>query len=220
MRIYNKTPELFRTQASAPPRRFDRERLESHLAVSRYGAFQMTDAIRPSFELAIVPEEGFRRDFYVDPETKTRVPILIAAVSREKLIDVFFETLEKIGPVVDVVIESSHRRDGKRGQFLREGVDVPVLKSVLCDFEDVALDDGCFGLAALNPETPCEAQFDEHKLIAVYGGNLREFETIFERYGVARKEKIKFLNEAEHIHSSRQSFARRFEAIKIALGAE
>ena len=51
----------------------------------------------------------------------------------------------------------------------REHIDLPVLKSMLCDFEDLLLNDGCTGIAVLNPHVPLEVQFDEHKLLIVYG---------------------------------------------------
>lgn len=220
MKIFNRTLETPRPEKSEKLRRFDRERLESHLAVSRYGAFRLTDAIRPSFDLAIVPEEGWRFDRYVDPESGAGVPVAIAAVSREKLFDVFFALLDQTSPTLDVVVESSHRQNGTRAAFSREGVDLPVLKSVFCDYEDVLLDDGCLGVAALDSEKPLEIQFDEHKLLAVYGDDLSDAVETFANFNVPRKPSLRFLNEAEHIHSSRQSFCRRFDALKFALGAE
>ena len=40
--------------------RLSEEELETHLAVSKYGNFQLTDAIRPSYDLKVTPEEGYR----------------------------------------------------------------------------------------------------------------------------------------------------------------
>ena len=55
----------------------------------------------------------------------------------------------------------------------REHIDMPVLKSTLYDFEDLLVNDGCTGIAVLNPGLPQEVQFDEHKLLIVYGSNWR-----------------------------------------------
>ena len=49
------------------------EELEAHLGVQRYGNFQLTDAVRPSYDLQVVPQQGFRRDVYQDEETGARV---------------------------------------------------------------------------------------------------------------------------------------------------
>ena len=54
----------------------------------------------------------------------------------------------------------------------REHIDLPVLKSILYDFEELLLNDGCTGIAVLNPHMPLEVQFDEHKLLIAYGHDL------------------------------------------------
>jgi len=220
MQIFNRTLTLPQREKSEKLRRFDRERLEAHLAVAQYGPFRLTDAIRPSFDLAIIPEEGWSFDRYVDPETGAGVPVAIAAISREKLFDVFFALLDGIGATVDVVVESSHRQNGSRDSSTREGVDAPVLKSVFCDYEDLLLNDGCLGVAVLDAEQPLEIQFDEHKLLSVYGDDLSAAVATFRKFRVPRKPTLRFLNEAEHIHASRQSYWRAFDALKFDLGAE
>ena len=68
------------------------------------------------------------------------------------------------------MLETSHNRDTKgHADLYREHIDLPVLKSTLYDFEDLLLNDGCTGIAVLNPHVPQEVQFDEHKLLIVYG---------------------------------------------------
>ena len=99
-------------------------------------------------------------------------------------------------------------------------MDMPVLKSTLWDYEDVLMNDGCTGIAVLNPGIPQEVQFDEHKLLIVYGNPLEQFEEIFRRYGVPCDEKIKFITEAEHVHSSTDKHFDQFEEMKMRLGME
>src|SRR5207244_8122028 len=82
------------------------EELEAHLGVQRYGRFTLTDAIRPSYDLKIVPRQGYRHDFYVDEESNTKVQVLMAAASRENLFDIFLELVEPLGTEVDVVLET------------------------------------------------------------------------------------------------------------------
>ncbi len=50
------------------------EELEAHLGVSSYGNFALTDAVRPSYDLQVVPTEGYRHDSYHDEQTNTEVP--------------------------------------------------------------------------------------------------------------------------------------------------
>jgi len=195
--------------------------LESHLQVSRYGNFELTDAIRPSYDLQIVPTEGYRHDCYRDEKEHSSVPVIMAAVSRSRLFDTFMELLDPLGFTVDVVLETSHgQRHKGHVDLYREHIDLPVLKSILWDFEDLLMNDGCTGLAVLNPGVPLEVQFDEHKLLIVYGDRLHEFEEIFHHHGVECNERLRFITEAEHVHSSSDSFLRQFEELKTRLGMD
>jgi hypothetical protein len=197
------------------------EELEAHLGVSRYGDFVLTDAVRPSYDLQVVPCQGYRHDSYRDEENRTTVPVLMGAVSQEDLFEAFLDLLDPLGNVVDVVLETSHRRDRHGHQDLyREHIDTPVLKSILWEYEDLLQNDGCTGVAVLNPEVPQEVQFDEHKLLIVYGSRLGEFERTFAGRRVHRNDHMKFITEAEHVHSSSEHYARQFEELKTRLGMD
>jgi hypothetical protein len=201
--------------------RLSEEELETHLGVQRYGKFMLTDAVRPSYDLKVVPKAGFRHDQYVDEETKSKVPVLMAAASREIVFDLFMELIDPLGHEVDVVLETSHHREqGGHEDLYREHIDVPVLKSTLWDFEDLLMNDGCTGLAVLNPGIPQEVQFDEHKLLIVYGNPLADYERIFKRFGINCDENIKFITEAEHVHSSNDKYFDEFEEMRMRLGMD
>ncbi|MDZ4688344.1 MAG: hypothetical protein SH850_24995 [Planctomycetaceae bacterium] len=196
------------------------EQLETHLRIARYGSFTLTDAVRPSYDLQVVPQSGYRHDKYQDRETGIRVPVLMAAASREKVLDIFFDLLDPLGGSVDVVLETSHERHRGHEDLYREDIDLPILKSILYDFEDLLLDDGCTGLAVLNPNIPLEVQFDEHKLLIMYGEDLVDFQDILDEYGLDGREDMKFLTEAEHVHSSSEEFVQQFEQLKYRLGID
>lgn len=195
--------------------------LEAHLGVDRYGNFLLTEAVRPSYDLQVVPAEGYRHDAYRDEQSHTSVPVLMAAVSRNRLFDVFMDLIGPLGSVVDVVLETSHHRDARgHTDLYREHIDVPVLKSVLWDYEDLLLNDGCTGIAVLNPDVPQEIQFDEHKLLIVYGEQLLAFEHALRQRHVRCDDQLKFITEAEHVHSSSDQYARQFEELKTRLGMD
>jgi hypothetical protein len=195
--------------------------LESHLGVSQYGAFTLSDAVRPSYDLQVVPTQGYRHDCYRDEQERSSVPVLMAAVSREQLFETFMELLDPLGFTVDVVLETSHNQHNKgHTDLYREHIDLPVLKSVLWEYEDLLLNDGCTGLAVLNPSAPLEVQFDEHKLLIVYGDQLHEFERVFQDRSVGCNEQIRFLTEAEHVHSSSDAYAQQFEELRTRLGMD
>jgi len=197
------------------------EELEAHLGVSRYGDFSLTEAVRPSYDLRVVPCQGYRHDCYRDDEHRSSVPVLMGAVSNESLFEVFMDLLDPLGTVVDVVLETSHHRD-RRGHtdLYREHIDLPVLKSILWEYEDLLLNDGCTGIAVLNPGIPQEVQFDEHKLLIVYGSQLREYEGVFAERNVGLDDQMKFITEAEHVHSSSDQYARQFEELQTRLGMD
>jgi hypothetical protein len=197
------------------------DQLEAHLCVARYGSFMLSDAVRPSFNLDVVPSEGFRHDSYRDEASKQNVPVLMAAASRERLFDTFMELLDPLGSVVDVVLETSHHYNASGHQDLyREHIDMPILQSILWDFEELLMNDGCTGIAVLNPKLPQEVQFDEHKLLIVYGRDLRQYENILGDCGVPCRDDMRFITEAEHVHSTNDDFIAQFEELKIRLGME
>jgi hypothetical protein len=187
--------------------------------VDRYGDFLLTDAVRPSLTRRVLPRQGYRREVYRDPQGGLAVPVLAAAVSREKLFDLFLELLEPLGEVVDVVLETSHdRADARHRDLGREHIDLPVLTSHLCDFEDLLLNDGCTGVAVLSSEGPVEVQFDEHKLLMVYAHRLTPFERCLRRFGIERDDQLKLITEGEHLHNTDPRFVDTFEQLCYRLG--
>jgi hypothetical protein len=195
--------------------------LEAHMGIRRYSSFLLTDAIRPSYDLRVLPQQGYRHDAYRDKEGGGKIPVLMAAISAENLFEVFLDLLDPLGGEVDVVLETSHRSDDAgHDDLYREAIDLPVLKSLLLDYEDLLLNDGCTGIAILNPALSLEVQFDEHKLLVVYGEDLEAFEETLERHGIACDEDIRFLTEAEHVHCSNEERLDEFETFKRRLGLE
>jgi hypothetical protein len=201
--------------------RLSEEELEAHLGVVRYGNFVLTDAVRPSYDLQVVPTQGYRHDVYNDEESHSSVPVLMGAATNQHLFEVFMELLDPLGFEVDVVLETSHNRTNRgHVDLYREHIDLPVLKSVLWEYEDLLVNDGCTGIAVLNPGVPLEVQFDEHKLLIVYGAELQPFEEIFESHRVNCQDKMKFITEAEHVHSSSDKYFQQFEELKMRLGMD
>lgn len=195
------------------------EKIAAHLKQDRYGDFWLTDAIRPSVRHHVEPRQGYRVEIYRDAENGLKVPVLAAAVSRERLFDLFLELLDPLGEVVDVVLETSHDTDGgSHHDLYREGIDLPVLKSYLCDFEELLLHDGCTGVAVLSTTAPMEVQFDEHKLLVIYAKNLRPFERLLRAAGVERDDALKLITEGEHLHSTDASHREEFEQLCYRLG--
>ncbi|QDU96705.1 hypothetical protein [Lignipirellula cremea] len=196
------------------------DELDAHLGITRYDNFELTDAVRPSYDVKVKPTQGYRRDSYFDEESKAAVPVLMASATKDLLFEVFLELLGPLGHEVDVVLETSHGATQGHVDLYRESIDMPVLQSLLYDYEDLLLNDGCTGVAVLNPDTPQEVQFDEHKMLLVYGEPLAPFEEILRRNNIRFREEMRFITEAEHVHSSSERFMRDFEEMKVRLGIE
>ena len=197
------------------------EQLQKHLKVADYDGFALTDAVRPSFDLQVIPRAGYRHDKYTDDRTGVDIPVLMVSASRENVFDLFVDLMDPIGGEVDVVLETSHEKaNGHHEDMYREHIDLPILKSILYDFEEMLLNDGCTGIAVLNPRVPVEVQFDEHKLLIIYGHDLSEFESVLADHGIECDDEIKFLTEAEHVHSSSDEFSRQFEQLRYRLGID
>jgi hypothetical protein len=195
------------------------DRLSDHLHISRYGEFRLTDAVRPAPDVSLLPREGYRVEVFRDRLARVRMPMLSAAVSAERLFDIFLSLLEPLGEVVDVVIESSHDAGSDHHTDLRrDGIDRPVLASHLCEFEALLTHDGCTGVAVIAAGRPVEVQFDEHKLFHVYAADLGPFRRALRRAGVRRRRALPLISEAEHLHHTTDDYADQFRELALRLG--
>jgi len=195
------------------------DKLANHLQREKYGDFWLTEAVRPALNLQVIPQEGFRIETYRDDRHDLVVPVLAASVSRERLFDVFLEMVEPLGDLVDVVLETSHDSDdGKHRDLCREHIDRSVLTSHFCDFEDLLLHDGCTGLAVISTTEPLELQFDEHKLLLVYGQDLLPFQRLLQDGGVRRKNHMQLLTEGAHLHNTHPRHLKAFQQLCYRLG--
>ena len=95
--------------------------MEAHLEVDCYGEFQLTGAVRPSYHLQVIPQQGYRRESFRDRESGSEVPMLTAAASEEILFELFMDLLGPLGNIVDMVLETSHHcRVGEHDDLYRE----------------------------------------------------------------------------------------------------
>lgn len=164
--------------------------------------------------------EGYRQNMYRGK--LGHIPVITASVTREKLFDFFMECTDLLGTEVDVILETSHppntydhHRDLHRGN-----IDLPVLQSALYEHERLFMDDGCAGIAVMNPQSAQEVQFDEHKLIIVFAHKLAQYQELLQRYCIAYRERIRFITETGHMHISHEQYQREFDTLAQQLGCE
>ena len=147
--------------------------------------------------------------------------MIMAAVSKPLVFETFMKLIQRLGPVVDVVLESSHGQTATgHTDLYREHIDMPVLTSVLWDYQDLLTNDGCTGIAVLNPRVPQEIQFEEHKLLICYGSPLEPYEFILDQAGVVENDNLRFITESEHVHASSAKYVAQFEKLRTDLGLD
>jgi hypothetical protein len=197
------------------------EDLDRFLSVSHYGDFELTEAIRPAYDLRILPQQGYRIDMYMDKQRMRKIPVLMAAVTRAQLFQVFMDLTDHFSDVVDVVLETRHHSPNeKHTDLYREHIDRPVLQSTLWGYEDLLTNDGDTGIAVVNQAIQEEVQFDEHKLLSVYADQLSRYEAVLRQYRIAYRAQMRFIAEDEHMHTSSEEYYEQFQALRAQLGLD
>ena len=173
--------------------------------------FQLTDAVRPYYD-GDTFKSGYRHAEYFDEESKQKIPVIMISASAEKLMDLFLDLLDPLGKTIDIVLETSHNSEKyDHEDHYREHMDLSVFKSMCMDYEDLLLNDGFTGIAALNPQTPAEVQFDEHKILIIYAMDLSPFEAVLKKHNIPYMPDIRLITEAEHIHRREEEHTLRFQ---------
>ncbi|MFL5329651.1 MAG: hypothetical protein ACJ8C4_12130 [Gemmataceae bacterium] len=177
------------------------------------------EAVMPAAGYAVIADEGYRTERYHNRQTGVSVPALVAAADRNHLLDLFLALLDPLGSVVDVYLESSHTNASATGRCLRrESIDVPVLASYLCDFEDCLLNDGCTAVTVAGLRSPVEVQLDEHKHLIVYAWERKIFARIMKDFGLRRRDDLVLLFDVPHVHRSAPEHADQHSELANCLG--
>lgn len=200
--------------------RLEPEEVKTHLRIANYNGFRLPDAVRPAYDLQIIPRCGFRYNSFYDAEHHRFIPCITSAISEHDIFWLFYDMIELLGPAVDVILEISHHqsRMSEHLSFYREKIDVAVLKSIFIDYQDLLVADGCLSISLVNPDKVCEIQLDEHKLIMVYGEEVSNFLPTLKSHGVLFTPDMLFISEGEHVHCTRESYLEKIEQLMFALG--
>jgi len=200
------------------------EEIDTHCAITHYGQFHLTGAVFPSYDLQVVPTEGFRYDCC--KENNMHLPCITAAVTRAKIFELFLRCLKQLkgnewdSNPIDVVLETSHKKSGHHTDVYFSNCDTVLLPAILRDYQQLPEEDGATGIAALVPHTNSEVQFDEHKNLVCYGTRIRQlipFENILEEAGVPFNAELRCIMDVEHLHSSSDGFKEQFAKLAKAL---
>jgi len=185
--------------------------------LKRKKAIVWPEAVRPAPGADIVPAEGYRLERFLNRQAGLSVPAVVAAADQSNLFELFLALLEPLGSVVDVFVESSHQADRPVRCLRRETIDAPVLASILYDFEDFLLQDGCTAITVAGTRSAVEVQLDEHKHLIVYSFERKAFTHILKDNGLRRRDELMLMFDVRHIHQSTPEYYERFFELVEAL---
>src|SRR3989344_1555052 len=196
------------------------EEISTHCRTKKYGDFTLTGAVAPSYDLVIVPENGFRQKPTVCCCCGCTIPFITISASKEILFDLFLDLVSALNSVVDVVIILYENHNKKSCGRRRDDIDIATLLSILQEFEENLLGDGCLEVAVAREIPPVEIQLDDHKLIQIWHyQHIPNFIELMTKYGLKEKPEMYFITEAEHVHSSSEDSEKKFYELASRLSA-
>lgn len=198
------------------------EEIDVHCGIKRYNNFVLTGAVFPSYDLQIVPVEGFRYSSTTEFGEITR--LIEISASSGNLFGLFMDLVELVSDPVELVLMASHNQEVYEypEEFWAEHIDGAVGRSTFLEFEALLTEDGCLGVMARHPQTGFGVALDEHKLIIVqnYGPVEKQVLAILKNYRIPEIEDLKLICHAEHIHSTSDRLRQTFERFTTAVGAD
>lgn len=186
-----------------------------------YGDFRLTKAVRPQSGLGFVPQEGYSWEEYLHQRTSASVEGIKVAFSAEKIIDALDSVIAlfEFGETLDVEIRSSHSGVVRRSS--RYDIDPVVLRTILNDFEDPILNDGCLSLiVSCDRGSSTQVELDEDKLLKVSSDD-REFLHRVVQYldhvGVRECPGLRYIDEANHVNVTTDQYPISFHHLASRL---
>jgi hypothetical protein len=193
-----------------------REDIAGHVRQRWYGAFELTNAITPAYDLKVIPREGFRYDVEPARGECRLVHTITASATRKKVFGLFLGLLEGMSERVGAVLETVQPSTQDRWEQWHRSVERVVLQSALCGFEEFVTDDGCTSITAVEEPAKRMVVLDEHKLVvalACVRADLAPFEKVLHAHGIPNAPGMRFLPEEEHIHSSCDRYRSEFHRL-------
>ena len=199
--------------------RLSDDEIATHMRIKKYGQFILTQAVGPAYDFQ--PESGFKYLKPQDNESGRSVPIIAVSVSSQKILDLFFELARLLGGqtpnnTVTIFLMTSHFKNIGEGLLKingepdlgYEGQDIFSLLSILAEYENLLLNDGCTGIAITSQECKMEVALDEHKTIFFY--NYRHLQDqildIFKNFNIQEKPSLRLIAEGEHLHKTERKY--------------
>lgn len=192
---------------------------DSHIVRERYRGFILPPAIRPAYDLKVVPVEGFCWRM-----GEGDVPCALVSVSRGRILLVLRRLLEFFGQRLTwVELTNDRAENSKRHIFSYGGIDPLVLASHLSIFEDFIVGDGAVRLSFEAQGIDLRITLEEHKLLCVTTTRKKYERALVElmrELGIEEKlDMWMIIDDPRHIHLSapRREFSVEFKKLRTDL---
>ena len=184
--------------------------------------FVLTKAVCPLDDSAVL-QVGYKKDYYED-----QIPVLIISQSAESLFALFADIVAHFFGIVfdncmvDFVIERSYSKDCANAQFRADKKDFLTALSLIYEFEDILVDDGCVRICYVSDKFGFEIQLTEHKLIHVYSvrnKNIRKVREFLRERNIPEISDMKLVTDFSHVHESFDALKEKFDRFVFLSGA-
>lgn len=187
-----------RKQPSDPAESVTAEKIQQAMKHRTFGAFTVPPAVVFFKAGDDLPQEGYKVRKHVLPNGRFQYQAIVS-VSAEKLLDLFDALLPLLGEYCHVVLQDFGAREGELIEYVAYQKDTVIVRSILCDFEELLLNDGLIGLAVYSDIVRAEVQLTQQKVIQIFALDLIPFRRLLQRYGIEENPKLKFLFEDFHL---------------------
>lgn len=203
-------------------RGLDTDEIATHMRIDDYNGLILPGGIRPGYLSGSMLQEGYCYREVQLPGDQREIPVLLAAISAPRLMDVFCDIL-RTAPFdesrADLVLESSHKIAGLGHEdHFSASKDTSVALDILLSVEESLINDGNAGFSFVFPELGMEIMIDEHKVLFVYGDScIDRVLEVFDHHGIQHIKDLRLIVDDEHVHISSDQAADQFEKLRCFL---
>jgi hypothetical protein len=189
--------------------------------------FSLTKAIELANANSVRLEEGLKLFHYPNCNNESGVPMIITAISAEKIFDCFCDLISSaqkecnLNSEVHLILETSHSpKSDPHTDIWIERADLTLFLAKFREHKELFLHDGCTGVAIAFPEGPFEIQMDDHKLIYIHSPKQDWALRLLKNYGVDHNPNLNLVTQVDHLHNTEENFELQFFSLCRELGRE
>ena len=182
------------------------------------GTLPLADFLADSDEQLQSPKYGYSSQLVVT-EAGYLSDIIGVCVPPDSISNVYLELITALDSTVNVVLVERSLSIGQYVQHLAYNKDLPVVRSVLLDYEELLVQEGNVGIIVYDNNAG-EVHLTYHKDILVYAEDADPYKKILEGCGMKENEDLVYVQEVPHVHISSEKSHDVMEALKSQIGID